>query len=675
MPSSRLFARISGFIVLSLAFLLSTSRISMAFQVEHNVSPAVQQAIDQGPADASQEINLTVYLKMPNRAAFDAAVDQLYNPASPSYEKWMTDAELQKYAPSPAQVAAVRNELQKHGLTVISEDPLGFSIRVHGTIANVESAFQTEIHQFTLKNKTFRANIEDAKLTGNAASLVRSVAGLVGHQARPMPKRATNLAAGKTPASMPLKTVEASGGLNSILTENCLTAPAAFTYTTPGSSLPVGVYFGNVYGAGSKECGYTPSGLEAHYGLSAAYRAGFSGKGQTIALVEGYGYPTIESDANAFFQLAGLPLLNSSNFEIVYPEGPPKNPNAGILTGWNTEIAIDLQSAHSIAPLAKIIVVAAAGQDNEDLQGAIDYVRSHHLANVVSNSWGVDEEMLAGPLELASFDALLEKAAAQGVSVHFASGDGGDDGFGTPIGSPEVPADNPYSTAVGGTSILNDPSGTGYEELGWGMDQTVLANNGLVVPPDQTGLYGGAGGGESIWYAKPSWQAALPGSGRQVPDVSALADPFTGVAIVITVDGVQEVQAGWGGTSLACPIFSAFWALANQSAGHSLGQAARRIAAFSGDQMIDIVPHSSPTNAAGTIFDQAGAHYYSPADLFSDSLYTTTKFISAVWPLGTDTGVDLSFGTDSSLTVTKGWDNVTGFGVPNGLAFITGASK
>jgi subtilase family serine protease len=149
------------------------------------------------------------------------------------------------------------------------------------------------------------------------------------------------------------------------------------------------------------------------------------------------------------------------------------------------------------------------------------------------------------------------------------------------------------------------------------------------------------------------------------------------VPIVVTQSGVQYIELGWGGTSLGCPIFSAFWALANQSAGHALGQAAPHLAKATSSELTDIVPHTSPTNPSGIIFDsQFGSTYYSPSDLFSDalSLGTATEFVSGIWPV---TGAHYlqAFGLDSSLTVTKGWDNVTGFGAPNGLAFIQGIGK
>ena len=209
-----------------------------------------------------------------------------------------------------------------------------------------------------------------------------------------------------------------------------LSSPARFfrrrarsPFTTPGASLPEGIYYGNVYGANPNRVpDYTPAQLQQIYGLTAAYKQGLNGKGQTIVLLEAYGYPTIEQDANAFFKLAGLPQLDSSNFQIVYPEGQPVSSQAGILTGWNTEIALDVQWAHFIAG-AKIVVVAAAGQDSEDFQDAISYITNHNLGNSVSDSWEEDTDIVAGPLEQKSFDQILQRAAAKGISFQFSTGE------------------------------------------------------------------------------------------------------------------------------------------------------------------------------------------------------------------------------------------------------------
>jgi subtilase family serine protease len=130
--------------------------------------------------------------------------------------------------------------------------------------------------------------------------------------------------------------------------------------------------------------------------------------------------------------------------------------------------------------------------------------------------------------------------------------------------------------------------------------------------------------------------------------------------------------AGVGGTSLACPIFSAIWAIADQRAGRSLGQAAPILARLPASAINDIVPVESFTNVTGVMFDPNGPTFYSSNDLLRP-LYTTTQYFSAFWDIGGEY-LDLSFGTDTSLTVTLGWDNVTGWGVPNGLNFIKAAA-
>ena len=205
-----------------------------------------------------------------------------------------------------------------------------------------------------------------------------------------------------------------------------------------------------------------------------------------------------------------------------------------------------------------------------------------------------------------------------------------------------------------------------------------LELGGVVAdPPEAFGFQGGGGGGESVFWPKPSWQSALPGKGRQTPDVSALADPYTGFPIVYTSDGQQYLQFGWGGTSLASPIFTAFWALANEKAGSPLGQAGPLLAGLPYGAIQDVLPTtvSTPSNAQGTITDSNGTTTYSAAEIFAGLLYHNKGFTSAVWPLDSNDYYAFGFGLDTSLTVKKGWDNATGFGTPYGLSFIEAVTK
>jgi subtilase family serine protease len=661
-----------------LSVLLALGCVSaQAQQAKSNVPAGIRISKDLGRVDGSTEINITVHLKLNDKAGFDKAVDALYDAASPTYHKWMSNADIAKYAPADSQREAVRHELENHGLTILSTDSFGFTIRAHGTIANVESAFNTEIHKFEYKGRTFRANIRDARLSGVAGDNVSSVAGIESHQVRPLYKRAFDLRTHQPLPGIPLK--ENANTFPPGSTTDCLAAPT--TYTLQGSSpLPTGVYTGTVYATDTSTslvCDYLPSQLWVALGLKQIFDAGYTGKGQTIVLVEGYGYPTLLSDANAFYKMANLPQLNSSNFNIVYPEGKP-NPELGILSGWNVEIALDMDSSHTTAPEANMVVVATYGQDNEDFQTSIMYVAENSLGNQVSNSYEEDLDLLAGPDEQTSWDDTIELATAKGISVNFSSGDGGDNGVGSPVGAPGVPSVAPHATSVGGTSILNDlQHANSTITTSWGDTWVYLESGGVVSdPPSAYGLYGGGGGGESVFWPKPSWQSSLPGTGRETPDVSALADPFTGFPIVLTNGTTQEVEYGWGGTSLACPIFSGFWALANQANGTALGQAAPLIAAMPSGGVQDVLPttDSTPSNVTGSITDSSGTTDYSASQIFGSLLEGNVGFTSTIWPIDSGDYYDFGFGIDSSLTAGKGWDNATGWGTPHGLAFIEAAT-
>jgi subtilase family serine protease len=644
-------------------------------QLSKGVPNFTARAADQGSLSSSQQLNLTIWLQLDNKAALDNAVTQMYTPGSATYHKWMSVADLKKFAPTTAQLNQIKKELTGHGLAIDEIEPNNLAIRVHGPVADVEQAFHTQIHQFGYNGKVLYANTTAPHLTGAANSLVSTVTGLTNMGVRPLAVQQVNPRTGKPTAA------RLSKPQGIFFASQCFYSPETVTLTTSGASLPVGVYYGNAYGANPTNtqvgdlppCGYSAAQVQGFYGLPTAYQQKLNGAGQTVVIVDAYGSPTITADANAYSTLNGLPQLTSKNFQIVYPEGKPFLPN----TGWIAETSLDVELSHATAPGAKIDLLISPSAQDEDFQYTILYAITHHLGSVISNSYGYPE-LEAGPATLTAYNEVIELGAASGISVDFATGDTGDNValVGTP--SAYVPADSPYATAVGGTSVGLPTTNGGNGQTGWGNNLTYLsfASNAVLDPPLNEGNYAGGGGGPSVYFAKPAYQKSLPGNKRQTPDVSALADPFTGAEIVITDPNLppgQYVEV-YGGTSLATPIFSAIWAITNQKAGKLLGQAAPIIASLNSSDITDIVPVSSPTNIAGVIFDGTSTSFYSAAAL-AEPLQNQSTFFSSIYNLGGGEDLVLTFGTDTSLTITPGWDNVTGYGTPNGLNFINAAAK
>jgi subtilase family serine protease len=633
---------------------------------------------DLGRVSTDADQSVTVYLKMKDQAGFDAAVAAVYDRNSPQFHHWMTDGDIAKFGPSEQDVETVKKALAAKGLSLVSQDPHNFSVRVRGTTRAIEAAFQTELHNFKFKDRTFQVPTRTPRLAGDASNAVAATVGLERHAVHPLLKVASDPKTGQPLFWKKITQDDPPSGIFQSLTQTALMPPDSYLLKTrtPGDT-EYGEYYGLSYDQGILQfVSYFPANLQEHYGLTPLIQQGYDGRGQTVALVEAYGYSAARDDANYASSLFNLPLLTDDNFQVIYPEGQPINPDGADLVGWTPEIALDIQAVHGVAPGAKILVVNSSGQDNEDQIASLDYIISNHLASIVSCSWENDPEIISGAAEEDAFNSVLERAAAQGISINFSSGDSGDYGLGTPLGAVGMPSNSPYATSVGGTSILNNPLGGQDVVTGWGTSVSELINTlNLDDPPISASFYGGAGGGESQYFAKPSWQQSLPGAGRQVPDVSAVADPFTGFTAIITSNGEQDVAAGIGGTSLAAPIFSAIWAIAQQYNGMTLGQAAPTIASLKAGQITDVLDTNAlqPYSLSGTIFDDAGSTYYSTQSLFAyiQPAIAQPNYLAAISNLhNLHFAFAITFGADTSLTVGPGWDNVTGFGEPIGLPFI-----
>jgi len=254
-----------------------------------------------------------------------------------------------------------------------------------------------------------------------------------------------------------------------------------------------------------------------------------------------------------------------------------------------------------------------------------------------------------------------------------------------------APADSPWATAVGGVSLALNSDNSIAWQAGWGNDVSLLTSDGFVAdPPIPFGFNGGSGGGPSGFFAKPAFQKGLPGKYRQLPDISWLADPFTGAAILISYPGQfpEQVWQVYGGTSIATPMFSGLWAIANQEAQVPLGQAAQYLYSLPSGAITDVVPVGSTTNITAAIQEgpPTGTNHYSGSEVMGGA--TPGAFVTAIWdyPYVQDETLVVSFGTDCATVPTAdgdgtscntptalhtkvGWDNVTGLGTPNAQAF------
>jgi subtilase family serine protease len=679
---------------LAVATLLTTSAAAQVGRIANNTPRYVATAKNLGTADPSKTIEVSIWLNPRNRGDLEKLARELYDPTSPNYRHFLNRAQIAaQFAPTAEEAKTVRQFFEGHNLKVVRVGPDNFFVRARGTVGDIETAFRVHLNNYRVGNKTIRANDRDPYVDGAAASLVRVVSGLDnGKYEHPMVARPTSLGKGKVTAA----SVAAASSTADFFSNNCFDGTETDTFSENNNgSVPIGTYTGNhlnLQSLTSAGCGYTPPMIQTAYHLDRLYAKGFNGAGQTIGIIDWCGSLTIQNDANAFSAQFGLPLLTSSNFAITYIPKP-----STCQATDQVEINIDVEWAHAIAPGANINLIVPPSATFLDVDEAEFTAVTYGLANVLSGSYGSVESFTPASV-LATENMINEIAAISGISANFSSGDNGDfTNFGIPA-TVSAPADSPWATAVGGVSLALKSNNSIAWQAGWGTNETLLAQSGSVFdPPLAFGFLFGAGGGPSncatqdskfkclAGFPKPPFQKNLPGKYRQVPDISWLADPFTGGVIAITVPNQVPalVWQVWGGTSLACPMFSGLWAIANQEAAAPLGLAAPYLYSLPAGAITDIVPVGSTTNVTASIQGSSTTTAYSANAVLGGKV--SGKFISALWdfPATQDTALVISFGTNcdasglfatpcnspSALRTRVGWDDVTGVGVPNGQAF------
>jgi subtilase family serine protease len=312
--------------------------------------------------------------------------------------------------------------------------------------------------------------------------------------------------------------------------------------------------------------GYTPGQLRAAYGVASLLGQGVNGSGQTIAIVDPFGSPTIKHDLGVFDKQFGLP----TNLKIIQPEGPvSKTLPSALSRAWAAETTLDVEWAHAMAPDAKILLAETPASATEStfkfvqtITKAVRYIVSHALARVISESLDVTEQNL-GAANLAKLSTAYSAARSHQVTVVAAAGDTGPTNYrrgGTTLYLHRVvawPASDPLVTAVGGTDVQLNASG------GRTAPDTVWSEGNQFA----------GGGGRSVIFARPAYQnrvSGIVGANRGVPDVAMSAGCDPGVDIYHSYSG----SPGWAqacGTSESTPLMAAVVALADQVAGHPLG--------------------------------------------------------------------------------------------------------
>jgi subtilase family serine protease len=581
-----------------------------------------------GTPSASTRISFHVVLPLRDAAAASRLATDVSNPKSASYGHYLSAAAFNaRFAPTSAQVAKVSNFLRGAGLKVTGVAAGNRWVNATGTVRQVESAFGTTLKNFRYKGQVMRAPTRALSVPASVAGLVAGVVGV------------TNDGALRKPSAVSARVVDSKSKPS-----DAQPPPSACSvYWDQHEQVGPPAYGRTSFP--TPNCGYSPAQLRTAYGMQSAVSHGDNGHGITVAIIDAYASPTMLQDANAYSDLQGEPEFAPGQYtETLFT--PFNLQDECKPPGWNVEESLDVEAVHGLAPGANVHYLGAMNCDT-GIDDAINYVIQNHVANIVSNSYGFLGEDGLGD-EVSIEHSMFMQAAAEGIGFYFSSGDAGDNTtVGAPHPEPDYPASDTLVTGVGGTSLGVTSSNHYLFETSWGDDidpvNFATSPSSYSEPLPGEFIFGG-GGGVSALFTEPLYQrlavppslAKLNGSTpmRVVPDIGAVGDPETGYLID---SGGSLLQIG--GTSLSCPVIAGIQALASQGRAFPIGFA----------NPLLYVLHLS-----GVAFHdvKAPAHTMAMMTVSGRTLITMAD--------------------DTSLTSTRGYDDTTGLGTPNGAIFLLG---
>lgn len=518
--------------------------------------PQANPQFDTGRMPADARLNgVSIYFKRSaaQEADLQALLAAQQDPASPLYHQWLTpDQFAARFGMAPQDIAAVEAWLQQQGFAIDYVNRSRNAVHFSGTVGQFESAFQTQMHYYTIAGVRHFGPSTALSVPAAIAPVVQTITN-VSDLNRPRPMH--------------------------------ITPRAAFTSSVSGS-----VFF-------------APGDIQTTYDMSPLISGGDTGIGQTVAIM-GQSYVNV-SDMEAFEAAAKLPKKDP-NLVLV-----PGTGNDGVTaSGDESESDLDLEWSGAMAPGANLVFVYTGNNTSYGVYDSAAYAVDQKIGNIISLSYSSCETDLTST-NYAQIDAIFQQAAAQGQTVLAASGDSGstacsgDKTLTTAQQEAEVvnyPASSAYVTGVGGTEISaqNDSSSNStYWIAASGSD--VLTSAKTYIPEiawnddsSQNGL-SSSGGGVSTLVARPSWQAGVQGipsgSKRLVPDISFYSSPNSPGYLYCTSDstswnssqtgsctnGFRDSSANGyltiaGGTSFATPIFAGMLADLNQKLGYATGQ-------------------------------------------------------------------------------------------------------
>ena len=524
-----------------LAFGAATAAASTALVRVGSVPVIPHGARVVGSLPSVNKLDLTIALEPQDPGGLQALATEVSTPGTPLFRHYLSVSQFaQQFGATPAHIAAVQSTLRSAGLSVGTVTANNLTLPVTGTAAQVQKAFSVSESQVKLPSgRVAYANAQSPMLQSSIARYVQGVIGL--------DDVTLDQPAGLATQSRPTAKLARPAGRPHVPTGGPQPCSSATALQASG--------------------GLTADEIATAYQFSGLYGAGDLGAGQTIALFEQQPYnPTDVATYQACYGTS-TPV---SNVDIAGGPGP--------FAGDDGESALDIEQAIGLAPKANILVYQGPVTARVQI---ISTIVSQDLAKVISSSYGVCEA-LTGGTTIKAENPLLQEAALQGQSFFISSGDSGSNmcyqaGQTNTSLSVIDPGGQPFATGVGGTTLFAISGGTARVYTPGATPVEGVWNDGVA-----NNRASGSGGGISSSFGMPSYQSGAPATlgvvnsnssaapcggtslCREVPDVSADADPNTGYTVFSTNSG----QSAWGvtgGTSAAAPLWAAFTALTNAS--------------------------------------------------------------------------------------------------------------